>query len=132
QIIDAQQRLMGALALGAQGGVNAKLLMHRHIVGQPDTHLDQQLRAIEIDLDADITLVDLLSRMRAAFDVEAESASVQAARHMKLLYDELEKSKVSADEATLLLARLLFLLFGDDSGMWKKDLLHTYLVEHTT
>lgn len=115
-----------------QSGVNAKLLMHRHVVGQPDAHLDQQLRAIEIDLDEDLTLVDLLGRMRAAFDIEAESASVQAARHMKWLYDELEKSKVGADDATLLLARLLFLLFGDDSGMWKKDLFHGYLVDHTT
>jgi hypothetical protein len=116
----------------AQGGVNAKLLMHRHVIAQPDVHLDQQLRAIEIDLDANITLVELLGRMRAAFDVEAESASVQAARLMKRLYDELEKSKVSADDSTLLLARLLFLLFGDDSGMWKRDLFHGYLVDHTT
>jgi hypothetical protein len=116
----------------AQGGVNAKLLMHRHVVGEPDTHLDQQLRSIEIDLDEYVTLVGLLSRMRAAFDVEAESASVQAARHMKLLYEELDKSKVGADDATLLLARLLFLLFGDDSGMWKTGLFHDYLVNHTT
>lgn len=114
------------------GGVNAKLLIHRHIVGQADPHLDQQLRSIEIDLDDEPTLVDLLSRMRTAFDVEAESASVQAARLMGVLYSELEASKVAADDATLLLARLLFLLFGDDGGMWKRDLFHTWLTEHTT
>lgn len=114
------------------GGVNAKLLMHRHLVGQPDAHLDRQLRAIGIDLDSAPSLVDLLSRMRAAFDVESETASVQAARLMGTLYGELDASKVSPDGATLLLARLLFLLFGDDSGMWKKDLFHGYLVDHTS
>jgi hypothetical protein len=114
------------------GGVNAKLLMHRHVVGQADPHLDQQLRSIEIDLDDEPTLVDLLSRVRAAFDVEAESASVQAARLMGVLYGELEVSNVAADDATLLLARLLFLLFGDDGGMWKRDLFHTWLTERTT
>lgn len=114
------------------GGVNAKLLMHRHLVGQPDPHLDRQLRAIEIDLDSAPSLVDLLSRMRTAFDVESETASVQAARLMGTLYGELDAAKVSPDDATLLLARLLFLLFGDDSGMWKKDLFHGYLVDHTS
>ena len=114
------------------GGVNAKLLMHRHLVGQADAHLDRQLRAIGIDLDSAPSLVNLLSRMRAAFDVESETASVQAARLMGTLYGELDTSKVSPNDATLLLARLLFLLFGDDSGMWKKDLFHGYLVDHTS
>lgn len=114
------------------GGVNAKLLMHRHLVGQPDAHLHRQLRAIDIDLDSAPSLVDLLSRMRAAFDVESETASAQAARLMGTLYGELDASKVSPDDATLLLARLLFLLFGDDSGMWNKDLFHGYLVDHTS
>ncbi|MEO7262899.1 MAG: DNA methyltransferase [Jatrophihabitantaceae bacterium] len=114
------------------GGVNAKLLMHRHLLGGADAYLDRQLRAIEIDLDAPPSLVDLLSRMRAAFDIESESASVQAARLMGTLYGELAASQVDPDDATLLLARLLFLLFGDDSGMWKKDLFHNYLIDQTS
>ena len=114
------------------GGANAKLLMHRHAVGEPDQHLARQLQAIAIDFDEDTSLVELLSRMRAAFDVEAESASVQAARLMGTLYAELERSKVGANDATLLLARLLFLLFGDDGGMWDDNLFHRYLVENTT
>jgi hypothetical protein len=114
------------------GGVNAKLLMHRHLIGDSDPHLDRQLRVIEIDLDDAPSLVDLLSRMRAAFDVEAESASVQAARLMGTLYGELDASKVSPDDATLLLARLLFLLFGDDSVMWKKDLFYDFVAEQTS
>lgn len=114
------------------GGVNAKLLMHRHVVGERDQHLERQLRAIEVDLDSEVSLVELLSRMRAQFDVESETASVQAARLMGTLYTELEVAKLNPDDATLLLARLLFILFGDDSGMWKKDLFHAFLTEHTT
>lgn len=113
------------------GGVNAKLLVHQHIVGQDDTHLVDQLTAITINFEDEPTLVELLARMRAAFDVEAEAASVAAARLMGQLYTDLDASKVTTHDATLLLARLLFLLFGDDSGMWKKDLFRDYLLTHT-
>ncbi len=117
---------------GQTGGVNAKLLLHRHVVGADDHHLDEQLHAIEIDLDSEPSLVEILGRMRQAFDVEAETASVKAARLMGTLYAELEQSDVDPEDATLLLARLLFLLFGDDSGMWKNDLFHSYLEESSS
>jgi len=55
-------------------GVNAKLVMHRHMIGQPDEHLERQLRAIEIDFDSEPSLIELLSRMRAAFDVESANS----------------------------------------------------------
>lgn len=114
------------------GGVNAKLLAHRHTTGEPDDHLARQLQAIEIDFDANISLVELLSKMRLAFDTESETASVQAARLMGTLYNELELAGWKAHDATLLLTRLLFLLFGDDSGMWKTGLFERFLKDHTT
>ncbi|MFC7384724.1 DNA methyltransferase [Sphaerisporangium rhizosphaerae] len=116
------------------GGVNAKLLAHQHVVGDSDAHLAGQLEAIAIDFEEDLPLVELLNRMRQAFDSEAEAASVQAARLMGTLYAELDQSKVPPHDATLLLARLLFLLFGDDTGMWgkKPDLFHRYLLNHTS
>ncbi|MGV9718721.1 class I SAM-dependent DNA methyltransferase [Rhodococcus pyridinivorans] len=115
------------------GSANAKLLVHEHIVGDRSTHLTQRLQAIELDFDEDLSLVALLDRMRDAFDHEAESASVAAARHMGTLYTELEACGVGEHDATLLLARLLFLLFGDDADMWKPEgLFEKYLGEHTT
>ncbi|MEV0028984.1 DNA methyltransferase [Nocardia sp. NPDC050793] len=115
------------------GSANAKLLVHEHIVGDRTTHLAQRLEAIRLDFDDDITLVALLDKMRDAFDHEAETASVAAARLMGTLYTELETTGVDEQDATLLLARLLFLLFGDDAEMWKPEgLFERYLREHTT
>lgn len=115
------------------GSANAKLLVHEHIVGDRSTHLTQRLQAIELDFDEDLSLVALLDKMRDAFDHEAETASVAAARLMGTLYTELETCGVGEHDATLLLARLLFLLFGDDAGMWKPEgLFEKYLREHTT
>lgn len=114
------------------GGVNPKLLVHQHEVGSNDPHLAAQLASIEVDFDIEPTLVELLARMRAAFDVQAEAASVIAARLMGALYNELEASDVTSNKATLLLARLLFLLFGDDSGMWQANLFDHFLRFNTS
>lgn len=115
------------------GSTNAKLLVHEHLVGDRTTHLTQRLEAIELDFDEDLPLVALLDKMRSAFDQEAETASVAAARLMGTLYAELAAAGVGEHEATLLLARLLFLLFGDDADMWKPDgLFERYLRTDTT
>ncbi|MBB3040005.1 class I SAM-dependent DNA methyltransferase, partial [Hoyosella altamirensis] len=114
------------------GGTNAKLLAHEHVVGDRNTHLTQRLKAIELDFDENVSLVALLEKMRDAFDQEAETASVAAARLMGTLYSELEVAGVVDHDATLLLARLLFLLFGDDAGMWEpENLFETFLRENT-
>jgi len=115
------------------GSTNAKLVVHQHLVGDRATHLTERLRAIELDFDVDVPLVTLLERMRDAFDREAESASVAAARLMGTLYTHLENAGVGEHDATLLLARLLFLLFGDDADMWKPTgLFEEFLRDNTT
>lgn len=113
-------------------GVNAKLMNHTHVVGNAEPSFLDKLKAIEIGFDENLTLVDLLKRMRGAFDKETETASQQAARLMGTLFDKLEKAKYPEDAASALLARLLFLFFGDDTDMWKKNAFHTWLQEHTT
>lgn len=115
------------------GSTNAKLVVHQHLVGDRTTHLTDRLRAIELDFDIDVPLVTLLERMRDAFDREAETASVAAARLMGTLYTHLEDAGVGEHDATLLLARLLFLLFGDDADMWKPaGLFEEFLRDSTT
>lgn len=114
------------------GGANAKLLAHEHTVGAYDPHLSRQLAAIAIDFEENLSLVDLLSRMRQVFDEVAETASVEAARLMGTLYSELDQAGVDDHTATLLLARLLFLLFGDDTGMWEMGTFDRYLTKHTS
>ncbi|MFL0287885.1 class I SAM-dependent DNA methyltransferase [Mycobacterium sp. SMC-21] len=115
------------------GSTNAKLVVHQYHIGDRTTHLAGRLKAIELDFDEDLPLVALLERMRDAFDREAETASVAAARLMGTLYTHLETAGVGEHDATLLLARLLFLLFGDDADMWKPPaLFENHLRNHTT
>lgn len=118
------------------GGANAKLVLHERRVGDSDARLVRQLEAIAIGFDEDLTLVDLLARMRGAFDHEAETTAAHAARLMSTLYAELEAAGWDQHNSTLLLARLLFLYFADDSGMWKHagrpDQFQAFLVDHTT
>lgn len=114
------------------GGANAKLVLHYHVVGHADDRLGEQLASIRIGFDEDITLIELLGRMRGAFDVEAELASVRAARLMGALYSELEAAGWTDHDATLLLARLLFLFFADDSAMWEAQLFQNFVLYNTT
>ncbi|MBS9532388.1 class I SAM-dependent DNA methyltransferase [Mycobacterium sp. M1] len=115
------------------GSANTKLTVHQHHIGDRTSHLAERLRAVELDFDEDLPLVSLLERMRDAFDREAETASVAAARLMGTLYTHLETAGVGEHDATLLLARLLFLLFGDDADMWKPPaLFENHLRNQTT
>ena len=58
-------------------------------------------------------------------------ADVHAAKLMAGLYEELSKDGYGGHDASVLLTRLLFLLFGDDTGMWEKDLFFEFLETRT-
>lgn len=60
-----------------------------------------------------------------------EEANIQAAKLMGSLYEELSKDGYEGHEASILLTRLLFLLFGDDTGMWERNLFAEYISERT-
>ncbi len=113
------------------GSANAKLVVHEHLVGVPQPDLERRLQSIQIDFDEDLRLGELLQRMRDAFDEETETASIQAARVMNVLYSELAAARVPQVDATLTLARLLFLMFGDDTEMWRKGQFLNYLSHNT-
>ena len=58
-------------------------------------------------------------------------ATIQAAQLMGRLYDELTKGGYEGHESTILMTRLLFLLFGDDTGMWERGLLSEFFETRT-
>ncbi len=76
---------------------------------------------------------------------EQAEASVAAARLMGDLYaamtgdDDTDGTEVESPEdedaatmeASILLTRLLFLMFGDDAGLWKRDLFQTFVEQRT-
>jgi len=72
----------------------------------------------------------ILGQKKASFENE-EEANVQAARLMGKLYEELSKDGYDGHDASILLTRLLFLLFGDDTGMWQRSLFADFIIERT-
>lgn len=80
---------------------------------------------------------------------EEEAASIKASKIMANLFTAMAGDDIDedvADEAptnpededeelqrtSVFLTRLLFLLFGDDAGLWEQDLFYRFVLEHTT
>jgi hypothetical protein len=61
-----------------------------------------------------------------------EAANVKAAKLMGRLYEELSRNGYEGHDASILLVRLLFLMFGDDTGMWEKGLFAEFIDARTT
>lgn len=62
---------------------------------------------------------------------EQEEASIRAARVMADLYEALDGSGYSDNEASIFLIRTLFCLYGDDAGLWERDLFAEFLDTRT-
>lgn len=62
---------------------------------------------------------------------EQEEASIRAARVMADLYEALDGSGYSDHEASIFLIRTLFCLYGDDAGLWERDLFTEFLETRT-
>ncbi|MFC6619765.1 type IIL restriction-modification enzyme MmeI [Deinococcus radiophilus] len=63
---------------------------------------------------------------------EADPVNVKAAQQMGKLHNLLEDSGYAGHHLELLLVRLLFLLFGDDTGLWdERGLFYDLLAEQT-
>lgn len=118
----------------------SKLLVHEHIVGNDHSALEQRLKKIVLDIDQEITLVQLLERMRTAFDVEESEESSKAAKVMAKLYYELEshlpqdgpESAGNLHKISVTMARILFLVFADDTMMWDEENLFQNFVAFET
>ncbi len=65
-----------------------------------------------------IELFTFLAGYRPRWFEEQDEVNVQAARLMAKLHDELKQSNYTDHPLRLLLVRLLFLLFADDTGLW--------------
>lgn len=80
---------------------------------------------------------------------EEQAASIHASRLMANLFTAMvgddvdeavgdsaptnpEDEDQAVQETSMYLTRLLFLLFGDDAGLWEQDLFYRFVLEHTT
>lgn len=62
---------------------------------------------------------------------EQQRADIRAARLMGELYASLAEDKYEEHSASVFLTRLLFLMFGDDTGMWERNLFAEFIDTRT-
>lgn len=126
-------------------GVISRPARHVHRVGSPDAKFEAKLDAIRLPSDTVVDVNELLARVRGAFDVETKNETKRASKLMAQMYAAVEKgypasfdAKQRDHEISVTLARVLFLLFGDDTEMWKSpsdeplpDLFQDFIKDHT-
>lgn len=105
-----------------------RLTSHRHRTGNPDPGFAAKLEAITLPVTEELAAHQVLAKLRSAFDIEARNETKHASKLMASMYTALEgayppgTSRVERDHAiSVTLARVLFLMFGDDTEMWRAD-----------
>ncbi len=120
------------------GSVTSRLTSHRHKKGDPDPKFAARLDIIRMPFDVVLDANAVLGKVRNAFDTEAQNESKRASKLMANMYAAVEKAyPTSADpkardhEISVTLARILFLMFGDDTEMWQTDAFRN-VIQHET
>jgi hypothetical protein len=115
-----------------------RLTSHRHHTGAPNPKFEARLEAIRLPLDRALDPNAVLAKVRAAFDVETQNETKQASKLMARMYAAMEKAYPSDHDRSahdhqisVTLARILFLIFGDDTDMWNADLFRDFIHNHT-
>lgn len=115
-----------------------RLTRHRHRNGVSDPGFAARLAAIRLPADQLLDANAVLAKLRAAFDVEAHNETRHASKLMARMYvaaDGAYPRTVSDSrrdhEISVTLARVLFLMFGDDTEMWAADAFRTVVRERT-
>ena len=121
--------------------------MQQHQLGDPETRFDITFSLSE--LPDYIDQLRFLAGFEAITKEEEEEASIQASKLMADLFTAMAGDDVDeavGDEAptdpeeedhrtqqtSMYLTRLLFLLFGDDAGLWEQDLFYRFVLEETS
>ena len=73
------------------------------------------------DIANGVSILGLLDRMRRGFDVETVNETRVASNQMADLFESLAKAGMSEAQISTVMARLLFLLFADDTQMWSES-----------
>ncbi len=72
----------------------------------------------------------LAGYQRRSFETQ-DAVDVEAAELLGRVYDELEASGYADHDLRVLIVRVLFLLFADDTGLWERDQFRRYLQDRT-
>ncbi|SKB72768.1 hypothetical protein SAMN05660916_02339 [Arthrobacter sp. 31Cvi3.1E] len=113
------------------GSVNTRLTSHQHVTGTENPKLIKRLEAITLGVAESPSATDLIDRVKRAFDVETERETKRASKLMASMFDALKAAGTPEHQISVTLARILFLMFGDDTDMWPKDLFQNFIINHT-
>uniref|UniRef100_A4TFW6 site-specific DNA-methyltransferase (adenine-specific) n=1 Tax=Mycolicibacterium gilvum (strain PYR-GCK) TaxID=350054 RepID=A4TFW6_MYCGI len=107
---------------------STRLTSHRHRNGRGNPSFAARLDVIRLPIDVMLDANTVLTKVREAFDVEARNESKRASKLMARMYSALETAYPASYDAakrdheiSVILARLLFLMFGDDTEMWENE-----------
>lgn len=116
------------------GKSSIKLTSHEHTRGLSNKKLEKRLEAIVIPQGEDLDVTALLDKIQSAFETETEDETKKASQQMVDLFTALQKAGMSESHISETLARLLFVMFGDDTAMWgegRNNLFERYILDHT-
>lgn len=109
-----------------ENSTSTRLTSHRHRNGRANPNFAARLDAIRLPIDIVLDANAVLTKVREAFDVEARNESKRASKLMARMYSALETAYSASYDAakrdheiSIILARILFLMFGDDTEMWE-------------
>ena len=118
--------------------VSSRPSRHVHKTGSNDPKFAAKLDAIYLPDDVVLDANQVLAKVRGAFDVETKNETKRASKLMARMYTAIEKAypadfdrKQRDHEISVSLARILFLLFGDDTEMWATELFQEFIKDHT-
>jgi hypothetical protein len=119
-------------------GVTSRPARHEHRAGSADTNFAIKLEAIRLPDDRILDVNAVLTKVREAFDVETKNETKRASKLMARMYAAVEKAypkgydpRTRDHQISISLARVLFLLFGDDTEMWATDQFQDFVKDYT-
>ncbi|WP_372698719.1 class I SAM-dependent DNA methyltransferase [Arthrobacter sp. JSM 101049] len=114
------------------GATTTRLTSHTHLAGRENPKLIDRLQLITLEPGESLGATEIIERVKHAFDVETERETKRASKLMAAMYDALEKAGTPEHDISVTLARILFLMFGDDTEMWNTDLFQDFILEQTS
>lgn len=103
-----------------KSGAAIKLTSHEYVAGTRPEKMLRRLETIALPVGEQLELLDVLDRVERAFDVETNLETKKASGLMIALFDALSQGGVEEEQISQTLARILFVMFGDDTGMWSE------------
>ena len=113
------------------GSITTRLTSHVHVTGTENPKLLKRLEAITLGVTESLSATDVIERVKRAFDVETERETKRASKLMATMFDALKNAGTPEHKISVTLARILFLMFGDDTDMWDKDLFQNFIINRT-